>query len=163
MVNHPNRKAATIETLRGYLVPIQKKIKQGEFANVSKINSEYLVLEANWESRLIYVTVQKGGGVPMYVAQGLAERFMVKYLFPRNRTESEVIGFYEGDLPKPNFNKMYQEYVLGQARAAQEILESAPADEVVSDDIKSQVRAVLDPYLDSPESQILWETVSRQQ
>lgn len=153
MVNHPNRNTATVETLRGHLVPATKKIKHGEFSKISKPDGERLILVADWESRQIFITIATGPYGSMRVQKGLDESFEVKYLIPTD-VESEfdficgtIQGRHEhGNAPQDEFDTKYQAYILDAAMTANEILDSVPKDDVVGDDVKTQVRALLEPF-----------------
>jgi hypothetical protein len=145
MVNHPNRNAATIETLRSEFVPSTKNIKQGSFAEINKADGERLILVVDWELRKIFLTVVQGPYGHPRIKEGLDKSFEIDYLFPRNRTISEAIGYYEGDLPKPNYNGLYQNYILNAIKRAEKIFDGV-SDGDIEDDIKSKVIAALEPY-----------------
>ena len=145
MVNHPNRNAATIETLRSKFVPSTKNIKQGAFAEINKADGERLILVVDWELRKIFLTVVQGSYGPPRIKEGLDKSFEIDYLFPRDRTTSEAIGYYEGDLPKPNYNSLYQNYIIRAIKRAEKIFDEM-SDGDVDDDIKSKVSSALEPY-----------------
>lgn len=148
MVNHPNRNAATIDTLRTHLVPVKKKIKNAEFSKIDRYFGERILLVASWENKQVCVTVVTGCYRPPQITYGEAETFEIQPMFKKGYDVSDQIGFGEGDRPKPNFNKMYQQFILDHALEAQEILDNVPFDESVSEEIKAQIRSVLNPYFD---------------
>lgn len=139
-------KAASAEDLRDCLVTVTSKIKQGALSEVNKYYGERLVLKADWECRKVYITIIQGSGVSMDVSAGRATMYEVSCLFPSFKTMEEAIGFYPGDRPKPNFNNLYQKFILDAALAANNVLDNLPDDVEVSDEIKAQVSAILEPY-----------------
>ena len=84
LVNHPNRKAATADDLRGNVVAVTKRIKHGEFSNIDEYNGERVVLIADWQSKHMYVSIVKGSTGTLGVQRGWDESFEVKYIFPRD-------------------------------------------------------------------------------
>lgn len=147
MVNHPNRNACSIETLRSSLVPVSKKIKNGEFSKVDKSFGERVIFVASWKGRVVYTAIVRGAYGPTGISEGDEESFEVKHMLSKEIDVEQQIGFNFDDRSNNSFDKIYQEYLINEALTAQEILDNLPTDEEVTDQVKQQIRDVLSPYI----------------
>jgi hypothetical protein len=158
LINNPNRNATTAEKMRDFIVPVT-----GEFApdafyglgplDIDRFNSERLILLADWDSKRILITIVQGAYGPPRIQKGLDESFELKYLIPESMSEFDFIcgtdqgrDQYGEHVSEDKFDAKYQEYILKVAMAADKVFESVPKNVDVSDDIKSQIRAILEPY-----------------
>lgn len=154
MVNHPNRNSITSDKMRAHLVAVTRKFATNALSELNKINDERLILLADWESRQIFITIVSGPYGTKRVQQGLDESFEVEYLIPKN-CESKfdfICNTQQGRdqhgnvVSQDQFDVMYQAHILDAAMAADRILGGVPEGATVSDDVKSQVRDILEPY-----------------
>ena len=146
MVNHPNRNACSIDTLRKYLVPVSKKIKSGEFSKIDKFFGERVIFVASWKSRVVYTKIANGPYGPASVREDDEESFEAKHMLSKATNVKEQIGFEFNDRSKNSFDKVYQEHLINEALKAQEIFDNLHQDEDLSDEVKQRIRNVLRPY-----------------
>lgn len=147
MVNHSNRSECTADTLRSVLVPVSKKIKNGEFSKIDKFFGERVIFVASWKSRVVYTGIVRGAYGPTGVREGDEEIFELKHMLSKEINVEKQIGFNFDDRSKNSFDKIYQEYLINEALTAQEILDNLPAEEDITDQVKQRIRDVLRPYI----------------
>ncbi len=144
MINQAKPQVATIETLRKGLVPISSKIAVDAFAQAWE-PSQAIYIVVDWEGRATYFTVAQDQYLSHLDIQFEGTLFNLDFILcPFDYFEAEI-GYYEGY--SASYEECLHNYIMGKARAAQDVFDSALAtdDESV---IRSRINKILCPYED---------------
>ena len=144
MINQAKQQVVTIEILRKGLVPISAEIAVDAFAQGWDHGQEIFIV-VDWEGRSTYFTVAQDQDLSYLNIQFETTLFNLDFIVCPFDYFYSGIGYYEGY--SASYEECLHNYIMGKARAAQDVFDSALATDEESV-IRSRINKILFPYED---------------